>query len=31
LSNGAEVLCHRTEVDLTSLQQIPALREGTVV
>jgi peptide/nickel transport system ATP-binding protein len=31
LSNGAEVLCHRTELDLTALQQIPALREGTVV
>jgi peptide/nickel transport system ATP-binding protein len=32
LSNGAEVLCHRTELDLISLQkQIPAVREGTVV
>jgi peptide/nickel transport system ATP-binding protein len=31
LSNGAEVLCHRSELDLTTLQQIPALREGTVV
>jgi len=31
LSNGAEVLCHRTEVDLVGLQQAAALREGTVV
>ncbi|MEW6346919.1 MAG: ABC transporter ATP-binding protein [Paraburkholderia sp.] len=30
LSNGAEVLCHRTEPDLLSLQQTSAVREGTV-
>ena len=31
LSNGAEVLCHRTEPDLVSLQQAVVVREGTVV
>ena len=30
LSNGAEVLCHRTELDLTALQTA-MVREGTVV
>ena len=30
LSNGAEVLCHRTELDLTALQAA-MVREGTVV
>jgi peptide/nickel transport system ATP-binding protein len=30
LSNGAEVLCHRTELDLTTLQAA-MVREGTVV
>ncbi|HLX03661.1 MAG TPA: ABC transporter ATP-binding protein [Trinickia sp.] len=31
LSNGAEVLCHRSETDLVTLQQVPVAHERTVV
>ncbi|WP_207004637.1 ABC transporter ATP-binding protein [Trinickia mobilis] len=31
LSNGAEVLCHRSEADLVALQQVPSAHERTVV
>ncbi|MGV2288619.1 ABC transporter ATP-binding protein [Trinickia sp. YCB016] len=31
LSNGAEVLCHRSEADLVTLQQVSVARERTVV